>query len=110
MTFAESIQTCLSKYADFTGRARRSEYWWFVLFALIASAVASRLGTLIYLVVVLGLFLPQIAAGVRRLHDTGRSGFYYFIVLIPLVGGILLIVWMATEGDPGENEYGLAPM
>lgn len=110
MTFSESISTCLTKYADFTGRATRPEYWWFVLASLIASSLAQAVfGYGIGLLVSLGLFLPQLAAGVRRLHDTGRSGAYYFILLIPLVGAVLLLIWLATEGEPGSNQYGPVP-
>jgi uncharacterized membrane protein YhaH (DUF805 family) len=106
----ESVQTCLTKYADFKGRARRSEYWWFVLFGLLASVVTSWfIGDALSWIVSLALFIPQLAVGVRRLHDTNRSGAYYFFLLIPLIGAILLIVWFATEGDHSDNTYGPAP-
>ncbi len=106
MSFGEAVSTCLTKYADFTGRARRSEYWWFFLFTLMVTVSLALINPVLNLVAALGLFLPGLAAAVRRLHDTGRSGGYYFIILIPLVGVILLIVWTASEGNIGPNQYG----
>ena len=128
MTFQESIRTCLSKFMTWQGRATRSEYWYFILFCIlcqIAASVVDRiLGTsfkianpvsgemqslgygYVYALVGLGLFLPSIAALVRRLHDTGRSGWWYWIALIPLVGIILLLVWLCSRGTTGANAYG----
>jgi len=104
----ESIQTCFNKYAEFTGRARRSEYWWFALFGFAISLVLSR-ALILGMIASLALFAPQLAVGVRRLHDTGRSGWYLLIGLIPFVGWIILIVWLATEGEPATNMYGESP-
>ena len=117
MTFGESISTCFSKYADFNGRASRSEYWWFALFVgviylpllLIAAATEMTALMVVAIIFVLACFLPQLAAAVRRLHDTGKSGAAYLISLVPFVGGIILIVWLATEGNPGANMYGELP-
>lgn len=109
MSFGDSISTCFNKYAEFVGRARRSEYWWFVLFGLIVSIVLSPLSTSLSLLASLALFVPSLAVAVRRLHDTGRSGWYLLISLIPLVGTIILIVWLATEGSPQPNQYGESP-
>ncbi len=106
MSFGEAVSTCLTKYADFTGRARRSEYWWFLLFVVVVEVLLLFINPLLNLVAAVGLFLPGLAAAVRRLHDTGRSGGYYFIILIPLVGVLLLIVWVASEGNIGPNQYG----
>jgi uncharacterized membrane protein YhaH (DUF805 family) len=132
MTFVEAIKTGLSKYVTWKGRASRSEFWFFFLFAflcmIVASIIDGILGTTVrtvnpltgleqgasygyvYIIVALGLFLPNIAVMVRRLHDTGRSGWWYWIALIPLVGIILLIVWFATKGTTGSNEYGEDPL
>ncbi|MER7461493.1 DUF805 domain-containing protein [Streptomyces sp. NPDC097981] len=105
----------LKKYTVFSGRARRQEYWMFFLFNLaatiIVAVVDSALGTypLLYAIYALGVLLPGIAVGVRRLHDTGKSGWWMFIALVPLIGGIWLIVLMATEGQPQPNEYGPNP-
>jgi uncharacterized membrane protein YhaH (DUF805 family) len=102
------------KYADFTGRARRSEFWYFALFNFIGSiltvGVDEVLGTgFINGVYSLALLVPSIAVGVRRLHDTNRSGWWYLIVFIPIIGAIVLLVWFITEGTPGTNEYGTDP-
>jgi len=125
MTFGQSISTCFRKYADFTGRAVRSEFWYFVLFvyllvgvfATIAvsvwdqdSAADAPTGLLAVLGVLwLGLLLPNWAVTVRRLHDTNRSGWFIFISLIPFVGGIILLVVLASEGTLGPNRFGPDP-
>jgi uncharacterized membrane protein YhaH (DUF805 family) len=114
MSFADSIRTCFTKYAEFKGRASRPEYWWFVLFYLIvyiASAIIAGAVDSSWPIVVVGLafILPLLAAAVRRLHDTGRSGWWYFIWLVPLAGPIIVIVFLATQGNPGANQYGSPP-
>ncbi|MEU7006503.1 DUF805 domain-containing protein [Streptomyces sp. NPDC046332] len=105
----------LKKYAVFTGRARRQEYWMYMLFNVIAYIVVlivdvvlttAPLLTGIY---ALGVFLPTLAVTIRRLHDTGRSGWMILLGLIPLVGGIILIVFYATEGNQTDNAYGPNP-
>jgi len=115
-SLGEAISTCFRKYATFSGRANRPEYWYFVLFVFIVSmaislatgfdqeepSVASGLWSL-------GTFLPSLAAVVRRLHDTGRSGWWWLIVFIPLIGWIILIVWLAKRGEAGPNRFGPAP-
>ncbi|GBE24204.1 inner membrane protein YhaI [bacterium BMS3Bbin02] len=116
MTFTESIYTCFSKYATFSGRASRPEYWWFALF-LYAGSLALRIAfgfnasgpSTLQIVFGLGTLLPGLAVAVRRLHDTNRSGAYLFIGLIPIVG-IFVILWMLTNpGSPGPNTYGETP-
>jgi uncharacterized membrane protein YhaH (DUF805 family) len=111
----------LKKYAVFSGRARRKEYWMFVLFtiifAILAMIVDKLIGTTIkglpygaiYIIYSLAVLLPCLAVGVRRLHDTGRSGWFLFINLIPFVGFIWLLVLMCLDGTPGENKYGANP-
>ncbi|GAB3173775.1 DUF805 domain-containing protein [Streptomyces incanus] len=104
----------LKKYAVFNGRARRKEYWMFTLFSVIASIVLAivdavtgiRVLEFIYAVAVL---LPTLAVAVRRLHDTNRSGWWVLIGLVPFVGFIVMLVFLATEGTPGENKYGANP-
>ena len=116
MTFTDSIKICLAKYVTWQGRASRSEFWFFFLFAvgsaLVASIIDGILGTnrILYMLVALGLFLPNLSVMVRRLHDTGRSGWWYWIALVPIVGAIVLIVWFATKGTTGDNEYGADPL
>jgi uncharacterized membrane protein YhaH (DUF805 family) len=120
MGFAEAIRTCLEKYVGFSGRARRSEYWYFVLFTLIVSMVAGILdgilGTMdddtnvgvIGSIASLALLLPSIAVAIRRLHDTSRSGWWILIGLIPIVGWIILIVFYVQDSH-GDNTYGPSP-
>lgn len=105
----------LRKYATFSGRARRSEFWLFMLInvaIVIALAHAdSWLGTHKYLqhVFVLAMLLPSLAVTVRRLHDLDRSGHSIFLGMIPLVGGVILVVMLACDGRPYINEYGPDP-
>jgi uncharacterized membrane protein YhaH (DUF805 family) len=111
----------LKNYAGFTGRARRKEFWMFVLFNMIFAIVAvildNILGTaikdigygLIYILYVLAVLIPGLAVVVRRLHDVGKSGWFILIALIPIVGGIWLIVLYCTDSDPGVNKYGPNP-
>lgn len=102
----------LKNYANFTGRARRKEYWFYTLALIIAliivSVVDRILGTdpLLYLIVALGTFVPSLAVGVRRLHDIGRSGWWYLIAFIPLIGAIILIIWFATDTQRENNQWG----
>jgi uncharacterized membrane protein YhaH (DUF805 family) len=111
----------LKKYADFSGRARRREYWFFVLFNIIISVVLSVcdgvLGTysaaasigILSGIYTLAVLIPGIAVAVRRLHDTGRSGWWILIALVPIVGWIVLLVFMLLDSQPGQNAYGLSP-
>jgi uncharacterized membrane protein YhaH (DUF805 family) len=111
--------TALKKYAIFEGRARRAEYWYFVLFMVligVAAKVVDRiLGTpmgengVVSTLCSLGLFLPALAVAVRRLHDTNRSGWWLLLGLIPVVGAIVLIVFYATAGVGGVYRYGPVP-
>lgn len=104
------------KYADFSGRARRSEYWYFVLFNFLAYIILFTIGFAfgeygIFLVAIyaLGIIIPSLAIVVRRLHDVGKSGWFYFISLIPLIGGIWLLVLLCTDSEPGRNKWGYNP-
>ena len=109
------------KYAVFSGRARRKEYWFFILFLTIAlfllAIVDGIIGTwdptsdlgLFTLIFALGSTLPSIAVSVRRLHDTDRSGYWYLIQLIPLIGGIVFLVFCCLDSSPGQNRFGANP-
>lgn len=110
----------LKKYAEFSGRARRREYWLFALFnLLITMALAFVDGAtglmhetgygLLSGLYTLAILIPGIAVSVRRLHDTGRSGWWLFIGLVPLIGAIVLLVFMLLDSHPGDNEYGPNP-
>jgi len=109
MDFGTAIKTCLKeKYCCFEGRARRSEYWYFALFNFLIGLVLGWIPILGW-IISLGLFLPSLSAGVRRLHDTGRSGWWYLIILIPLLGGIALLVFCCLDSQPGANKWGNNP-
>jgi uncharacterized membrane protein YhaH (DUF805 family) len=113
MGFPDAVRSALSQYAVFSGRARRAEYWWFVLFYVIAYVVAAvidqALGApVLTLIVALGLLVPSLAVSVRRLHDTDRSGWWLLLGLIPF-GGIVVLVFECLDGQPGPNRYGPSP-
>ena len=103
---------CLKNYANFTGRARRKEYWFFTLVYLIGLIIAiiidAILGTyaLFAAIWILGLLVPSISVAVRRLHDTNRSGWFYLIQMIPIVGPVILLIFLATETIPQANQWG----
>src|SRR5690554_2259920 len=103
-----------NKYAEFNGRARRSEYWYFVLFNFIVSLglgmvdAFTGIGFLNY-VYSLAVIIPGIAVSIRRLHDTGRSGWWLLVGLIPFIGWIILIVFFVQDSDPYDNQYGPNP-
>ena len=114
MGFTAAVSHVLSNYAGFSGRARRSEYWWFSLFGFLVGLVAAVLdGALslgfLYPLAVLALLLPSLAVGVRRLHDTGRSGWWMLLGLVPLVGAIVLLVFFVQDSDAGTNAHGPSP-
>ncbi len=123
MTFLESIKTVYGKYATFSGRATRSEYWWFALFASIVAVLYYALygysfiygsgSGYIFVSVIYGIFslvsiLPSLALMVRRLHDIGKSGWWILIGLVPFIGGIVLLIFSLMEST-GDNEYGPNP-
>jgi uncharacterized membrane protein YhaH (DUF805 family) len=103
MTFQESIQVCFAKYADFSGRASRSEYWWFFLFIVLVGVATSLVSDWVSTVFLLATLLPSLAAATRRLHDTERSGWWQLVCLIPLLGVIVLIVFLAQKGSAHES-------
>ena len=116
MGFGQAIATCMGKYATFSGRASRSELWWFYLFGLLMSWGATIVGILSYpddpdaadvlpIIVNLALLIPSFAVGARRLHDTGRSGWWQFLYLT-VIGIILLIVWWVQSSKQEHNIHG----
>lgn len=134
MSFTDSIRTCFGKFATFDGRAGRAEFWWFYLFTVLVGFVgyipifiltligaASNEGVVsgvlsvisvmfwvLWLIIVIALYIPLLAVGCRRLHDRGQSGWLQLLLLVPC-GGIVLLVFWAMEGTPGDNAYGPRP-
>ncbi len=102
ISFGKAISIGWKKYADFEGRATRSEYWYWVLFYILCFYPTLGIGAVV-------LFIPSIAVAVRRLHDIGMSGWWYLLGLVPLIGWIFLIIWYCTPSQEGENEYGPEP-
>ncbi|WP_237051485.1 DUF805 domain-containing protein [Magnetospirillum sp. ME-1] len=112
-----AVKTCIGKYATFQGRASRSEYWYFTLFMLILNLISgviagASLGVLavLPLVLTIALFVPALAVSVRRLHDLDKSGWWVLIILIPLIGGLILLFWACKRGTEGQNMYGSDPL
>lgn len=115
MSFDQAVRAVLGNYAGFSGRARRSEYWYWSLAATIGyvvaavlAAVAKPLGFLAILYY-LAIIVPTLAVGARRLHDTGKSGWWLLISFVPLAGAIVLLVFFVSDSDPGDNQYGPSP-
>ncbi|WP_166851286.1 DUF805 domain-containing protein [Isoptericola sp. BMS4] len=131
MSFIDAIKSVFSQYATFSGRARRSEFWFWTLFTFVVYVVVGIIagpmmvsgmdvqtgelsgsyfgGSAIYGIVGLALLLPTLAVSVRRLHDQDKSGFFWFMGLIPFVGWIIMIVFYATPGTVGPNRFGPDP-
>ena len=116
MSFADGIRSVFSQYVGFTGRARRSEFWYWTLFQIILGVIASILDRAVFdrnngafsVVVGLALLLPSLAVAVRRLHDSGRTGWWLLIGLIPVIGTIVLIIFYVQDSQ-GDNKYGPSP-
>ena len=112
MNFMTAIKICFSKYATFSGRARRSEYWNFALFCTLVSTALGMIfqdQTLLASLFSLITFVPNLAVSWRRMHDIGKRGAWSFICLIPLVGTIIFLIWTCRNSESGSNEYGENP-
>ena len=122
MSMKEAIIHVLRNYANFSGRARRSEYWYFVLFTSLAVGVLAGLSTFFFgensthniftvlsSLFSLAVFIPNLAVTWRRLHDIGKSGANYLWVLLPVIGGIMVLIWTLKDSQPGDNQYGPNP-
>ena len=114
MNFMTAVSTCFKKYATFSGRASRSEYWYFTLFYMVVSAVLSlifqdqsmsALSTVFSLVTL----VPTLAVSWRRMHDIGKSGAWSLLVLLPIIGTIIVLIWECKDSQPGSNAYGPNP-
>lgn len=111
----------LKKYAEFSGRARRKEYWYFVLFNILVAIALTFIdgvtGTLnpetglglLSGLYALAMLIPSIAVGIRRLHDTSRSGWWFLLILVPLIGPLVLLFFFVSDSEAGDNEYGSNP-
>ncbi len=123
MGFVDAVKSVLSKYVTFSGRARRSEFWWFVLFAMVVGIVLSIIDGALFGydeygsanavlsgIFSLAIFLPYIAVGVRRLHDKDMSGWWYLLVLVPIIGFLVLLFFFVQKGTDGENRFGPDPI
>ena len=121
MGFQDAVKTCISKYIDFSGRAPRSEYWWFVLFIVIGSIVFGFLDGLLFgggpesigifgPIFSLATIIPTLAVGARRLHDIDRTGWWLLVGLIPIIGTIILLVFFIQKGTEGPNRFGPDPL
>ena len=123
MGFVDAIRTCFANYATFSGRASRPEYWWFYLFCFLVAMVGVMLDLMmgnydpqdpasvpwLTVLISLPLILPSLAAMVRRLHDTDKSGWWYFIAFVPVIGAIILVIFLVLPGTDGENRFGPKP-
>lgn len=133
MNLMQAVQNVYRNYVTFSGRAARSEYWWFFLFSIIASILigviesslglgqgevtrgnggfsANYAGGILSGIWALGNLLPTLAVGVRRLHDTDRTGWWLLIAIIPLIGAIVLLVFFCSRGTSGPNRFGRDPL
>ena len=116
MGFMDAVKSVYSNYFNFNGRSGRGEYWWFILFYILASIVLTVLEGMLGLIGVLsnlfalGSLIPSIAVTVRRLHDTGHSGWWALLLIIPLIGWIVLIIMSLAKEGEGSNQYGESAM
>jgi len=117
MGLSQAVESVLIKnYTNFSGRARRSEYWYWVLFAFIVGIIFSfvtgingSIGNIIQVIWGLGTLIPGVAVGVRRLHDINKSGWWWLLILLPIIGWIFLLIWTVKSGTDGSNDYGDDP-
>jgi uncharacterized membrane protein YhaH (DUF805 family) len=108
MNFTDAVKTCFNKYADFKGRASRSEFWWFQLFYILAALIGMMINPVLGGIAYLAMLLPLLSVSIRRLHDKNKSGWFYLLVFVPLAG-ILLLVWFCQRGTVGDNVFGPEP-
>ena len=126
MTFTAAIRSFWSRFADFKGRSRRAEYWYVQVFLVVTNLavagidlalmdgdvdrfIANGGGGIVGLIWIFATIVPALAVLVRRLHDTGKTGWWALVGFIPLVGSIVLLVFTVTDSSPGENKYGTSP-
>ena len=110
MGFSQAVKSCFSNYATFSGRASRSEFWYFVLFVGILYIPLTLLNPVLGGVALLPLIVPAISVEVRRLHDLDRSGWWFWIALVPLIGFVVKLFWYSSKGSTGDNRFGADPL
>jgi uncharacterized membrane protein YhaH (DUF805 family) len=115
MGFGQAISAGFSNYVNFSSRACRSEYWYWVLFIVLADIVAGIIDYVLGMEIVSSLFglvtlLPGIAVSIRRLHDLDRTGWWILLGLIPIIGWIILLIWYISKGTDGPNRFGPDPL
>ncbi len=115
MNFGEAIASGFSNYVNFAGRAARSEYWYWVLFNVLAQVVTEIIDTVIGISLTTAIFslavlLPGIAVAARRLHDVDRTGWWLLLAFVPVIGLIVLLIWFCTKGTDGPNRFGPDPL
>lgn len=114
MEFVPAVKHVFQNYANASGRAPRSEYWYFYLFYMLAILILSFIDTQIFGMFAgifdLAVFIPFICVSIRRLHDLDRNGWWLLMLLIPLIGPIILIVWYCRKGTDGDNRFGIDPL
>ncbi len=104
MNFQESIKTCFKKYADFDGRASRPEYWWFFLFCVLASIALGIVSATLSTLFSLATLIPSFSVGARRLHETNRSGWWQLLWFVPVIGWIVIIIFLAQAATTQADE------
>lgn len=104
MNFQESVQECFRRYADFAGRASRPEFWWFLLFLLIANTALTAISPALAFVFTTASLVPTLAVATRRLHDTGRSGWWQLVAFAPLVGWAVLVFFLVQPGEAEDED------
>lgn len=115
MDFKQSVISVFAKYKTLSGRARRSEFWYFALFQLLLGIATAVIDTILFgghsvvSYLTFALAIPGLTVSVRRLHDIGKSGWWYLLILVPIVGCIVLLYWFAQDGTVGSNQYGTSP-
>ncbi len=126
MNFVDAVKSAFARFADFATRSSRSEFWWFMLFYFLVVLVVSIIGFtiessvfgqgmemtsgIIDLLIFLVFIVPTISVTARRLHDTGRSGWWQLMALIPLLGALILLFWVVKRGEDGDNRFGANPL
>lgn len=120
MNFSEAIQSGFSNYFNFSGRAQRSALWYWTLFSILGGLVTSGVDWAVFgsdmtvsplnALFSLGTLIPSISVAARRLHDIGRTGWWLLLILVPIVGWIILIIWYCQKGEAGPNQYGPNPL